>query len=191
MYSNSKSQISLEEAYRRVHLGTRQINESSCCDSCERDEDCNCENGEDSFDEIPQDMSDALETGKEIIYDGDDAGSELKEFLPLVFSAAAVDLGMNEQQASLLSSKLLSRLNVDEVVSRISDLHEEKERLTDEAKYSMEAQVKLNKVIDQILKYGTYEALDVLYNNPSNGMPPSKIVKALERKIEERISSRK
>jgi hypothetical protein len=188
MYSNSKTQISLEEAYRQVHISPTQINES-CCDACENGEDCECNDGG-SF-EVPPTMSDALETGKEIIYDGDDAGSELKKFLPLVFSSAAVDLGMDEQQASILASKLVTRLNIQEVESRISDLHAEKERLTDEAKYSMEAQVKLNRVIDDILKQGTYEALDILYRNPSNGMPPSKIVKALEKKIEQRISSRK
>lgn len=189
MYSNSKSQISLEEAYRRVHFGSRQINES-CCDSCAQGGECECEDHEDSF-EVPPTMSDALETGKEIVYDGDNAGSELEKFLPLVFSSAAVDLGMDEQRASLLASNLLSKLDINEVETRISDLHKEKERLTDEAKYSMEAQVKLNKIIDQILKQGTYEALDVLYHNPSNGMPPSKIIKALESKIEQRISSRK
>ena len=188
MYSNSKTQISLEEAYRMVHLGNR-INES-CCDACENGEDCECENGDSSF-EVPATMGDALNAGKEIVYDGDDAASELQKFLPLVFSSAALDLGMDEGQAELLASTLVSKLDIREVEERISDLHKEKERLTDEAKYSMEAQVKLNKIIDDILKQGTYEALDVLYHNPNNGMPPSKIVKALESKIEQRISSRK
>lgn len=183
MYSNSKAQISLEEAYKRVY--SNQLNES-CCDSCEEGEPCEC----DEF-EVPSSMKDALNTSKEIVYDGDDAASELQEFLPLVFSSAAVDLGLSEEQAHMLALNLVNRLDLREVESRISDLHAEKEKLTDEARYSMEAQVELNKVIDKILKEGTYEALDVLYNNPSNGMPPSKIIKSLEKKIEERISSRK
>jgi len=185
MYSNSKAQISLEEAYKRVY--SNHLNES-CCDSCEEGEPCEC--NENEF-EVPSSMKDALDDSKEIIYDGDNAASELEEFLPLVFSSAAVDLGLSEDKASMLASNLVNRLNLREVESRISELHAEKERLTDEAKYSMEAQVELNKVIDKILKEGTYEALDVLYNNPSNGMPPSKIIKSLEKKIEERISARK
>lgn len=181
MYTNNKEQVSLEEAYRKVHLT------ESCCDSCEHGEACEC----DETSEVPSSVEDAIETGKDIVYQGDDAGSELRKFLPLVFAGAASSLGANEMEAKSIADKLVSRLNVSEVESRISDLHAEKERLTDEAKHSMEAQVKLNKVIDKLLKYGTLEALDVLYHNPENNVPPSKIVKALEAEIEKRISSRK
>jgi hypothetical protein len=193
--NRDKDQLILENLYKQVSNKKKQKNEKSCCTSCKENKDCECEkkNGVkvESFDDpVPDSIDDAIEQGEEIIYSGDDASSELKEFLPLVFSAAASDLGMSDDSAQLLATKLISKINFNELSSRISDLHQEKEELTDKAKHNMEAQVKLRKVIDKILEEGTYEALDLLFHG-SDGVPPSKIVKALKTKLEERISSRK
>lgn len=181
MYTNSKNQISLEEAYRKVHVT------ESCCDACSQGAECTC----DESTEVPSSVESALDTSKEIVYQGDDAGSELRKFLPLVFAGAASSLGANEMEAKAIAEKLVARVNISEVESRISDLHAEKEQLTREAQHNMEAEVKLKKVIDKLLKQGTLEALDDLYHNPENGVPPSKIVKALETEIEKRIAARR
>jgi hypothetical protein len=190
MYTNSKHQISLEEAYRKVHSKDKE--KKDCCKECSRGKKCVCEDEKlkESAD-VPPSIDAALDASKQIVYDGDDAQSELKEFLPLVFSSAASDLGFDDIRAKHIAQVLLSKLDMNELENRISDLHSEKEKLTKEAKYSMEAQVELNRVIDQILKEGTYEALDYLYQNPENEMPPSRIVKSLEKKIQDRIASRK
>lgn len=198
MYTSSKEQISLEEAYRLVHLPEKketkhkEEDEDSCCDACEEGKECECEKEDvkESVD-IPPSFDDAVDASKVIVHQGDDAQSELQKFLPLIFSAAAREAGYDEGQAAQISNTLVGSINMSEVESKISDLHAEKERLTDEAKYSMEAQVKLNGVIDKILKQGTLEALDALYYDSSKSVPPSKVVKALESEIEKRIQSRK
>jgi hypothetical protein len=199
MYTNNKEQISLEEAYRLVHEEKKddkvKKKENPCCDSCEDDEPCECEESEkevkkESID-VPPSFEDAVDASKVIVHQGDDAESELQKFLPLIFSAAAREAGFDELQADRISRSLMGAVNISEVESKISDLHAEKEKLTSEAKYSMEAQVKLNSVIDKILKQGTLEALDVLYYDTSKSVPPSKVVKALESEISKRIESRK
>lgn len=188
--NRDKDQLILEKLYKQV--SNKKKDKKSCCDECNEGKKCGCESKlKENFDvPVPDSIDDAMQQSQEIIYDGDDASSELKEFLPLVFSAAASDLGMPEMEAMQLADKLISKINFNELTSRISDLHQQKEELTDKAKYSMEAQVKLRKVIDQILEEGTYEALDILFYG-SDGVPPSKIVKALKKSLEERISSRK
>lgn len=199
MYTNNKEQISLEEAYRLVHLPEEtehkpKKKEKPCCDSCEEGGECECDECEDDVKEsvdVPPSFEDAVDASKVIVHQGDDAESELQKFLPLIFSAAAREAGYDELQADRISRSLIGAINISEVESKISDLHAEKEKLTSEAKYSMEAQVKLNAVIDKILKQGTLEALDVLYYDTSKSVPPSKVVKALESEISKRIESRK
>jgi hypothetical protein len=196
MYTNNKEQISLEEAYRLVHLPEetkykKKKKEKPCCDSCEEDEECECKKDVKESIDVPPSFEDAVDASKVIVHQGDDAQSELEKFLPLIFSAAAREAGYDELQAGEISRSLMDSVNISEVESKISDLHAEKERLTDEAKYSMEAQVKLNAVIDKILKQGTLESLDVLYYDTSKSVPPSKVVKALESEISKRIESRK
>ena len=58
MYTNNKEQVSLEEAYRRVHL------EEYCCDSCSKGEECDCNENT----EVPSSVEAALDTGKDIVY---------------------------------------------------------------------------------------------------------------------------
>ena len=195
MYTNNKEQISLEEAYRLVHE-EKKVNKvkkkkAPCCDSCKDDEPCECKDNVKESIDVPPSFEDAVDASKVIVHQGDDAESELEKFLPLIFSAAAREAGYDESQAIRISNSLMGAVNISEVESKISDLHAEKEKLTDEAKYSMEAQVKLNVVIDKILKQGTLEALDVLYYDTSKNIPPSKVVKALESEISKRIESRK
>jgi hypothetical protein len=194
MYTNSTAQISLEEAYKKVYTNNKKHSKESCDDSCSDNDECGCKKKKniktESID-VPPSIDAALDAGQQIVYNGDDTVSELRKFLPLVFSSAASDLGYDDQKSAAIAEYLVSKIDFNVLETRLSQLHDEKEKLTDEAKYNMEAQVKLNKVIDQFLKEGTLEALDVLYNNPSNNMPPSKVVKALEKQIEDRISSRK
>jgi hypothetical protein len=189
--NKNKDQILLEKLYKEVYNKKKK---KSCCKECNDGNKCEYEKNKklgESFDNpVPDSIDDAIKQSQKIVYSGDDATSELREFLPLVFSAAASDLGMSDDSAQNIANKLISKINFNELTSRISDLHQQKEELTDKAKYSMEAQVKLRKVIDQILEEGTYEALDILFYG-SDGIPPSKIVKALKKNLEERISSRK
>jgi len=191
--NRDKDQLILENLYKQVSNKKKHKNKKSCCDECSDGKKCGCDKKDDvreSFDDgIPDSIDDAMQMGQEIVYEGDDATSELKEFLPLVFSAAASDLGMSDGSAQMFSDKLISKIDFNELSSRISELHQEKEELTDKSKHSIEAQVKLQKIIDKILEEGTYEALDILFHG-SDGVPPSKIIKALKKKLEERISSR-
>ena len=185
--NRDKDQLILEKLYKQVSNKKKHKNKKSCCDECVDDKK---DEVKESFDDgIPDSIDDAIKMGQEIVYEGDDATSELKEFLPLVFSAAASDLGMSDGSAQMFSDKLISKIDFNELSSRISELHQEKEELTDKSKHSIEAQVKLQKIIDKILEEGTYEALDILFHG-SDGVPPSKIIKALKKKLEERISSR-
>lgn len=161
MYSNSKNQISLEEAYRSVHA--------------------------EEVVEVNEDFA----TAHEIIANGNTTRDEIVKFLPEVFGAATLALAWGRKEGAEMIAMLMRKLNIGKIQQVLSPLEEEKQALEAKAKYNIEAQADLNAKIDEILKEGTLEALEQLYKADGHNIPIRKLLKALEEKIKDRIDSRK
>jgi len=196
MYTNNKNQISLEEAYRRVHqpelikedLGYGD--ESSC--SCSEGEECNCGNSDVSNEKMPSGFEDAVGDAQEIVKDGNDLGSELEEFLPIIFAGAAKELNASDEESEIISSLLMRRLNVHDIEGRLSELHNQKESLSKSANLGMTEDInKMTSVVDQIIKKGTLEAINDIFNNDSTELDPATIFSSLEKFLTKRVQSRK
>ena len=208
MYTNNKNQISLEEAYRRVHQPELLREEKEehdkkkpCCDACAKGEDCDCDSDcecgckddikEESLD-MPSGFEDAVGDAQEIVKDGNNLGSELEEFLPIIFAGAAKELNASDREAELISSLLMRRLNVHDIKGRLSELHNQKESLSKSANLGMTDDInKMNSVVDQIIKKGTLEAINDIFNNDSTELDPATIFSSLEKFLTKRVQSRK
>jgi hypothetical protein len=195
MYSNSKNQISLEEAYRQVHLekkyeeqecgckGKCKCDDKKWCDECNKPSSkCECEK-----DEVHEDFG----TAHNIIANNHNTREEIIKFLPEVFGAATLALAWGHREASEMISMLMSKLNIGKIEQVLSPLEQEKQALESKAKHNMEAQSELNAKIDEILKEGSLEALEQLYKADGHNIPITKLLKALEEKLKERVNSRK
>jgi hypothetical protein len=161
MYSNSKNQISLEEAYRKVHT--------------------------DPVEEINEDFA----TAHEIIANSHNTREEIMKFLPEVFGAATLALAWGHREAAEMIAMLMRKLNIGKIEQVLSPLEQEKQALEAKAKHNMEAQAELNSKIDEILKEGSLEALEQLYKADGHNIPITKLLKALEGKLKDRVDSRK
>ena len=166
MYSNSKNQISLEEAYRKVH----------------------------SDDNVTEENVDAIDyglrTAHQIVADTPDGLTDITRLLPVVIGAATVALGLYKEQAAELVDRLMSKINIPRIKQEVSPLEQKQKELAAAAKHNMEKQVELNKVEDELLEQIVMKGIDQIYHS-GNGIGPSHIVGALKKELEKRISSRK
>jgi hypothetical protein len=92
MYSNSKNQISLEEAYRKVHA--------------------------EEVVEVNEDFAAA----QEIIANGNNVREEIVKFLPEVFAAATVALAWGRQEGAELISMIMRKLNIGKIEQVLTPL---------------------------------------------------------------------
>jgi hypothetical protein len=170
MYSNSKEQISLEEAYRSVHL--EKVEECDCgcghcndhkeekCKECDKvDCDCLTEEGLD-----PSSVVDAATTV--INSDPDEITRHLFQFLSEVAGVATLTLYMSKDQ--------LAR-KIDGVIRshKIQSLIKQKKQL--EGSHDMSDLIKGHNLNVEIARLGGYEFLEQIH-----GKEPASIARAIE-----------
>lgn len=190
MYSNSKNQISLEEAYRRVHLEEKDESKDECCDDCKKGKKCTCEDDEEVTEENVDSLEYGLRTAHQIVADAPDGMTNITRLLPMVLGAAVVALGVYRERATEIVADLMERINIGKIRQEITPLEQKQKELAAAAEHNMEKQVELNKVEDEILEQIVMKGIDQIYQ-AGHGVPPSKIVDSLRKELEKRINSRK
>jgi hypothetical protein len=170
MYSNSKEQISLEEAYRNVHL--EKVEECDCgsghCEDYKKEkcEDCyelECE----CLTEEGVDPSSVVDAAKTVINsDPDEITRHLYQFLSEVAGLATLTLYLSKDQ--------LTR-KIDGVIRshKIQSLIKQKKEL--EGSHDMSDLIKGHNLSVEIARLGGYEFLEQLH-----GKEPASIARAIE-----------
>ena len=190
MYSNSKNQISLEEAYRRVHLEDKDEPKKKCCDECKKGKKCTCEDDKKVTEENIDSLEYGLRTAHQIVADAPDGMTNITRLLPMVLGAAVVALGIYRERATDIVADLMERINIGKIRQEITPLEQKQKELAAAAEHNMEKQVELNKVEDEILEQIVMKGIDQIYQ-AGHGIPPSKIVDSLRKELQRRINSRK